>query len=267
MKKLSAAIITFNEEKNIGRCIDSLLPVADEIVVLDSFSTDKTISIAKEKGAVVYQQPFAGYLQQKNKAFQLASHQYILSLDADEALSNELADSIMKQKKSFSHIAYEMNRCNVYCGQNIKHGLWYPDKKIRLFDKQQAYCGGLNPHDKIILSQDAPVHHLDGDLMHYTYTSLQEYRQRNDEVSTTAAQSLFAKGKKTNWIKIIGSPLWTFVNGYFFKAGFLDGATGWTIAINTTRQSFQKYYKLYKMQQNADIAGSGKEWRTNFLSR
>jgi glycosyltransferase involved in cell wall biosynthesis len=266
MNKLSAVIITFNEEKNIGRCIDSLLPVADEVVVLDSFSNDRTTAIASQKGAVVYQQSFAGYFQQKNKAFQLASHNYILSLDADEVLSAELADSILKEKAALGNTAYQMNRCNIYCGRPIKRGLWYPDKKIRLFDKRIGYCGGLNPHDRIILPEKTTVKHLKGDLLHYTYNSADEYLERNEEVSTTAALSLFNSGKKIFWIKQLTSPAWTFINGYILKKGFLDGQTGWTIAVNTTRQSFQKYYKLRQLQNSAEQKTGLQQMKTDFSS-
>jgi glycosyltransferase involved in cell wall biosynthesis len=251
MNSISAVIITFNEEKNIGRCIDSLLEVADEVVVLDSFSSDRTTDIAAQKGAVVYQQSFAGYFQQKNKAFQLASHHYILSLDADEALSYELAAAIIAEKKTLQLTACQMNRCNVFCGKPIKHGLWYPDKKIRLFDKRTAVCGGINPHDKIILPANTPVKHLKGDLLHYTCSSTQEYLKRNEEISTVAARSLFENGRKAHWAKLLFSPAWTFINGYIFKKGFLDGSVGWMIAVNTARQSFQKYNKLRRLQQAA----------------
>lgn len=266
MNKISAVIITFNEEKNIGRCIDSLLPVADEVVVLDSFSSDRTTAIASQKGAVVYQQSFAGYFQQKNKAFQLASHNYILSLDADEALSAELAGSILKVKTALGNTAYQMNRCNIYCGRPIKRGLWYPDKKIRLFDKRIGYCGGLNPHDRIILPQKNPVKHLKGDLLHYTYNSADEYLERNEEISTIAALSLLNSGKKIFWIKQLTSPAWTFINGYILKKGFLDGQTGWTIAINTTRQSFLKYYKLRQLQNSAEQKTGLQQMKTDFSS-
>lgn len=266
MNKLSAVIITFNEEKNIGRCIDSLLPVADEIVVLDSFSTDLTTTIASQKGAVVYQQSFAGYFQQKNNAFQLARHNYILSLDADEALSYELANSIRTEKRTFTNTAFQMNRCNIFCGKPIKHGLWYPDKKVRLFDKRNAFCGGINPHDKIILPANTPVKHLKGDLLHYTCNSEQEYLNRNEEISSVAARSLFETGRKVHWAKLFLSPAWTFMNGYIFKKGFLDGSTGWTIAVNTARQSFQKYNKLRQLQQAAAEQPCLQQIKTDFSS-
>ena len=153
MKPLSAVIITYNEEENIGRCIDSLWQVADEVIVLDSFSTDNTVTIARHKGAIVKQNSFSGYKEQKNKALQFATYDYVLSLDADEALSPELICSILEAKKEFKYKAYFMNRYNNYCGRFINHGLWYPDQKVRLFDKQVAKWGGMNPHDKIELRE------------------------------------------------------------------------------------------------------------------
>ncbi len=252
MNKLSVVIITFNEEKNIGRCIDSVRTVADEIIILDSFSTDSTVAIALHKGAVVQQQSFSGYIRQKNKALHLASHDYVLLLDADEALSDELAASIMIAKQNFDKKAFSMNRCNIYCGRPIRHGLWYPDRKIRLFDKHMGACGGLNPHDKVILAEDCTVQQLNGDLMHYTYQSFDEYIVRNEEVSTTAAESIFNTGKKVHWSKIFLSPLWSFINGYFLRLGFLDGQHGLVIATQTANQSYRKYHKLKQLHKKAN---------------
>jgi glycosyltransferase involved in cell wall biosynthesis len=251
MNKLSVVVITFNEEKNIGRCIDSAKTVADEIIVLDSYSTDNTVAIATAKGAIVRQQSFSGYIRQKNKAIELALYDYVLLLDADEALSDELAASIKTAKQNFNNKAFVMNRCNIYCGRPIRHGLWYPDRKLRLFDKRIGSCGGLNPHDKIILREDRLIEHLEGDLLHYTYQSLDEYLIRNEEVSTTAAESIFNSGKKVHWSKILLSPLWAFINGYFFRLGFLDGQHGLVIATHTANQSYRKYYKLKQLQKKA----------------
>jgi glycosyltransferase involved in cell wall biosynthesis len=251
MNRLSVVIITFNEASNIGRCIDSVKTVADEIIVLDSFSTDDTVNIASQKGALVYQQKFTGYIQQKNNAIQLSSYNLVLSLDADEALSEELAASIAIAKADDKTAAYSMNRCNIYCGHPIRHGLWYPDRKLRLFDKRYGYCGGLNPHDKIILSQPVPNVQLKGDLLHYTYKNYKEYQERNEEVSTVAATSLFNSRSKVHWSKIYLSPVWAFLNGYFLRLGFLDGWHGLVIACQTTSQSFKKYYKLRQLQKQS----------------
>jgi len=249
MKPLSAVIITLNEENNIGRCIDSLWHVANEIIVLDSFSSDNTVAIAKEHGAIVRQEMFAGYKEQKNRALKFTNYDYVLSLDADETLSPELIAAILNAKKDFKFKAYSMNRYNHYCGRFIKHGLWYPDKKIRLFDKRIANWGGMNPHDKIVLQQNAKVQFLKGNILHYTFNSVEEHLERNERMSSIAAQSIFDSGKKKHWSKIILSPLWSFINGYFLRLGFLDGYYGWIIAIQNAHLSFLKYQKLQRIKK------------------
>jgi glycosyltransferase involved in cell wall biosynthesis len=249
MNTLSVVIITYNEAKNIRRCIESVHKVADEIIVVDSFSDDDTVKISEEAGAVVRQSEFSGYIKQKNKAINLASHNYVLLLDADESLSEELSDSIREAKKNFNFKAYSMKRCSIFRGKYIRHGLWYPDKKLRLFDKCFGFCGGLNPHDKIIMQVDTEVKLLKGDLLHYTYDSLEEYRDRNYEVSTVAAQSLYDAGIKRSRLKIIFSPLWAFINGYFLRLGFIEGYNGFIIAVHTAQQSFLKYQKLRQLQK------------------
>jgi glycosyltransferase involved in cell wall biosynthesis len=254
MKSLSAVVITWNEENNIGRCIDSLRHVADEIIVLDSYSTDNTVTIARKMGAIVKQENFTGYIEQKNKALQLTTHDYVLSLDADEMLSKKLIDSILEAKKEFKHQAYFMNRYNNYCGRFIKHGLWYPNQKLRLFDKHIASWGGMNPHDKIELRENKTAAFLQGDILHFGYDTINEHIHRNQELSSIAAWSLFEDGKKQYWPKIILSPVWSFFNGYFLRLGFLDGYYGLVIALLTANQSYLKYQKLRRLQkQNKKI--------------
>src|ERR1044072_8351437 len=140
--KISVIIITLNEEKNIGRCLDSVQPVADEIVVLDSFSSDNTLAIARSKGAIIHQYPFNGYIEQKNKALTYAVNDYVLCLDADEALDEKLENAILQLKANATpSVAYTMNRGTYYCGKFIKHGSWYPDRKLRLFNRRGAKGG------------------------------------------------------------------------------------------------------------------------------
>jgi len=253
---LSVIIIAFNEENCIGRCIDSVKKVADEIIVLDSFSTDATVEIARSKGAIVRQEKFRGYIEQKNRALQLSSHNFVLSLDADEALDQQLVKSILAAKKKLSVKAYKMNRCANYCGQFIRHGLWYPDQKIRLFDKRIAIWGGTNPHDKVELAQKTPVKHLKGNILHYSYKNIEDHIQQNNHFSTISARTLFERGKRSGWSKIVVNPLWAFINGYILRAGFLDGFYGFVIAINASHYTFMKYIKLYRMQRQADRKGA-----------
>lgn len=250
MELLSVVIITYNEEKNIGRCIDSVKEVADEIVVLDSFSTDKTVQIAEAKGAYVYRQKFAGYIAQKNKALEFAEHNYVLCLDADEALDDELKASVLRAKKGFVFKAYKMNRCANYCGKFIRYGSWYPETKVRLFDKRFLHWGGFDPHDKIIVPSSIAICPLKGDLLHYICDTVADHKKRNDNFSMIAARSLHKAGKKTNWLKILASPAWSFLNAYFLRVGFLNGYYGLAIAYHQARYHFLKYAKLYKLQRN-----------------
>jgi glycosyltransferase involved in cell wall biosynthesis len=246
---LSVIIISYNEEKNIGRCIDSVKKIADEIILLDSYSTDRTVAIAKSKGVIVKQSVFNGHIEQKNRALELSSHNLVLSLDADEALSRKLAESILAVKKQ-SHIkAYRMNRCTSYCGKFIRHGLWYPDRKVRLFDKRTARWGGVNPHDKVVLAKDAAVIHLKGDILHYSYNTIAEHLLQNNYFSSVSAQALYEKGKRFQWWKVFVNPLWSFINGYFLRAGFMDGMYGFIIAINSSHYTFLKYIKLHELQR------------------
>jgi glycosyltransferase involved in cell wall biosynthesis len=249
MEKLSVAIITLNEERNIGRCIDSVKNIADEIIVLDSFSGDKTVEIARSKGAKVIQQAFAGYIEQKNDAIRYTSNNYVLCLDADEALDEPLQQSIMQIKNNFTAAGYTMNRCTWYCNKFIRHGSWYPDRKLRLFNKSLAKWGGINPHDKVVFHQPQKTTHIKGDILHYSYNSLEEHEAQNNKFSTIAAESYWQQGKKTGLLKIIVSPCWAFLNSYLFRLGFLDGLYGFIIARNIAQLTFLKHSKLYLLQK------------------
>lgn len=249
MYRISGVIITFNEEQNIARCIASLQKVADEIIVLDSLSTDKTVCIARSMGAIVHQEKFRGYIDQKNMAMKLASNDYILSLDADEELDEQLISSILEEKKKLVHRLYSMNRCTSYCGHFIRHGLWYPDKKIRLFDRKIAAWGGLNPHDRIVAPAQYKPAHLKGEILHYSFRTPEDLAWQNNRLSSIAAASLYAAGKRSNWYRLLVHPAWAFMNGYFFRGGFRDGTDGFVIAVHTAHQVFMKYSKLYRLQR------------------
>lgn len=256
MTAISVVIITFNEEKNIGRCIDSVKNIADEVVVLDSESTDNTVAIAKEKGAVVHLQSFLGYVEQKNKALSFANNQYVLCLDADEAIDAELEKSILSLKQNISGKAYTINRCTNYCGKFIRYGTWYPDKKLRLFDKNAAEWAGINPHDMVVPFSSVTVQQLKGEILHYSYYSLEEHIVQNNRFSTISAEAYFKKGKRSSWFKMIANPAWAFVNDYFLRRGFLSGFYGFVIAKNIAHLTFMKYYKLYALQKNLPVRAS-----------
>jgi len=250
MIALSVVIITYNEEKNIERCMDSVKTIADEIVVLDSFSTDRTAAIVRESGGHLHQQVFAGYGAQKNAGMSLAAHPYILFLDADEFLSEQLCASILQEKeKGFTHDGYSMNRLNNYCGQWIRHGSWYPDKKTRIVHREKG-CWSLDiVHETLEPSPGADIAHLKGDLLHHTYSNFDEHIEKNNRYSRMSAQLLYEKGKRTQGFKIVFNPFWAFFTSYFLRAGFLDGFYGFVIAINIAHLTFLKYIKLYQLQQ------------------
>ncbi|MBC7829366.1 MAG: glycosyltransferase family 2 protein [Chitinophagaceae bacterium] len=253
MRALSVIIITFNEEKNIGRCIDSVKEIADEIVILDSYSTDNTLEVARNRGAVIFQQKFQGYGPQKNAALQLSSHDLVLSLDADEALSNTLIREIQTEKRISGHEAYMMNRCTNYCGKFIRHGSWYPDKKIRLFSKKIAKWNNEMIHERIEMLPDTRIKQLSGDILHYSFNSIAEHVAQNNKFSTISAETSFKNGRRTNLFKVIVHPSWAFLLSYILKLGFIDGFYGFIVAVNISHLTFMKHTKLMTLQRALKI--------------
>ena len=247
---LSVVIITLNEELNISRCIPSVLQVADEIIVVDSLSSDNTKAICLSFPVTFIEQPFLGFIEQKNFALQKANHQYILSLDADEALSEGMIAFIKQEKtKGFSSDAYGFNRFNNYCGQWIKHGTYYPDKKIRLVKSDVATWGGQNPHDKLIPAEGASIQYVKVDILHYIYRRYDEHMAQMNKFSTIAATALFQKNKKPSYLKAILNPAWAFFYAFFLRLGFLDGWNGYMIAKLQAFQTFGKYSKLIQLHK------------------
>lgn len=249
MNGISGIVISYNEEKKIGACLAALQQVADELIVLDSFSTDHTVTIARQCGARIIQSEFSDYISQKNKALALASYNYVLLLDADEVLSDHLVISIREEKKHLKHEVYFFNRLTSLAGTFISYGLWYPDRKPRLFKKQNVFFGGLNPHDKLLMKIKSTSKKLNGKLLHLAFDTIEEYKESNHKVSSIAAQAMFDAGIKFSWAKIVCSPVWAFVNGYILRLGFLNGRKGWIVAAGTTRQCFYKYKKLKQIYQ------------------
>ena len=248
--KISAVVITANEEKNIERCLRSLIDLVDEIVVVDSFSEDKTIVLAESFGAKVIQHKFEGYVEQKNYAITCASNEWVLSLDADEALSEALKSALVKAKDELKEdVVYSVNRLNNFCGQWIKYCGWYPDVKLRLFHKSAGEWAGRNPHDKFIVKEGVGVERIKGDLLHYTFYTLEEHNKQIDKFSGIAAQAYYEKGIRSNALNLIFSPLFKFLRNYVVKLGFLDGYYGWLICIRSARATYLKYDKLKKIQE------------------
>lgn len=249
MIKLSGVIITYNEEEHLEKCLASLVNVVDEIVVVDSFSTDKTPEICKAFNVTFIQHEFEGYIEQKNYALSLASHNYILSLDGDEALSDTLKKSILEVKENWVFDGYYCNRLNNYCGQWIKHSDWYPDKKLRLFKKGSGEWKGINPHDTYTLKKGLKAGKLKGDLLHWIYRDYQEHNLKVEKFSTIAANAYYKLGKKSSLFKIVFRPSWAFFKAYFLRFGFLDGLNGFVICVQTFNVTFLKYIKLYELHK------------------
>lgn len=248
MIHLSAVIITYNEERHIGHCIASLQGIADEIVVLDSYSTDQTEAICHSYAQVRFvQQPFVGYGQQKNAAIDQAQHRYILSLDADEVLSDELRQQILAVKNDWRFDAYGFNRRNYCCGYWVRHGGWYPDRKLRLFDRRKAVWAGSNPHEHLALTRGATSSWLSGDLWHNTLESMAHFAAQNNRYSTLQAEDRWQRGQRSvGWYHLAAKPCWRFISTYFLQLGFLDGKMGFIIACQAAHTVFLRYAKLYE---------------------
>lgn len=253
MIKLSAVIITYNEEEHLEKCLGSLKHVVDEIIVVDSFSTDRTVEICKANSVTIIQQKFLGYIEQKNFALSKATNNYILSLDGDEALSEELKESILETKKNWINDGYYCNRLNNYCGQWIYHSDWYPDRKLRLFKKDAGEWKGLNPHDRFTLNNPKNLGKLKGNLHHWIYRDYKEHNEKIEIFSTIAAKSYFEEGKRSTIWKIIYRPIWAFFKAYFLRLGFLDGLNGFIICVQTYNVTFLKYIKLFELQRKKNL--------------
>jgi glycosyltransferase involved in cell wall biosynthesis len=252
MEKLSVVILTYNEERNIGRCIESVKNLGDEILVVDSFSNDQTESICRQHGVKFIQHVFEGYIEQKNYAMRAAAHDLVLSLDADEALSPQLFASIKKAVANRDADGYAMNRLTSYCGKWIYHSGWYPDTKLRLFDRTKGKWGGYNPHDRFEMNAGAVKKHLAGDILHYSYYTFDEHKKQVKRFADISAKALYEQGNRSGFLKLIYKPVARFFRTYFVKAGFLDGRAGFTIARMTAWASYLRYSQLLDLQKKHD---------------
>lgn len=247
MHKISVVIITLNEEKNIQRCLNAVKDIADEIVVVDSFSTDKTKEICLQHKVRFIEHRFEGHIEQKNWAAAQATYDFVLSLDADEVVSEELKQSILEVKANKEFDGYYFNRLTSYCGQWIKHCGWYPDKKLRLWDRRLGSWTGINPHDRFELQAGYTQKYLKGDLLHYTYNSISEHVAQYNKFTEIGAREAFKKGKKSNLFIAFYKSVWKFKRDYIFKLGFLDGYYGFIICRLSANATFLKYIKLREL--------------------
>lgn len=243
MSKISACIISFNEEAKLRDCLESLKDVVDEIVVVDSLSTDRTKAIAAEYTDKIYDQKFLGHIEQKNLAISKASHDWILSLDCDERLSDQLKASILAVKGNLNgDSAYRMARKTFYVYRWLNH-CWYPDFKVRLFNRNHAKWGGTNPHDHIELQQGT-IQTLSGDLYHYSFNSIAEHIHTLNNFTEIGADEIIKRNKPVNiftpWLR----GFWTFLKLYLLKRGVLDGYAGLVVSTLSGIHVFVKYNKV-----------------------
>jgi (heptosyl)LPS beta-1,4-glucosyltransferase len=246
MPSLSATLITLNEAANIERAIRSL-SAADEILVIDSGSTDGTVEIARRLGARVIEHPWAGFAAQKNFAASAASHDWILSLDADEELNADARQAVLAWKKSSPRsTAFRFARRARYLGRWILHSGWYPDWKIRLYDRRSAKFEGGYVHESV--KTNGPVETLAGEILHYTCDSLADHKKRIEFYTDLAAREMLDRGERAGALERLAMPPWTFFNSYFLRLGVLDGAPGFLIARMAARYVRSKYAKALALR-------------------
>lgn len=253
--KISGCIISYNEEAKIEDCLKSLKDIVDEIVIIDSGSKDGTIKIAKKYTNRIYHKDFLGHVAQKNYCISKAKHEWILSLDCDERLSNKLKRTIVKIKNSESNYdAYKMPRRTFYVYQWLKH-CWFPDYKIRLFNRKKAKWQGINPHDMVQPVKNSRIKRLQEEILHYSFDSISDHLKTIDFFTEIAANHLIERNKKATLFTALSHSWWIFIKIYFFKFGFLDGLAGFTVAKLSSYHVFTKYIKLIfkkrkKIEQN-----------------
>lgn len=247
--KITATVITFNEEHNIGEALESL-SWADEIVVVDSESIDRTVEIARSFTERVHVRPWPGYSAQKNFAAEQASNDWIFSLDADERVSEALARDLQQLKLGVPphSYAFEMPRLTFYLGRWIRHSGWRPDYKLRLYDRRRARWRGDYVHET--LEVEGSVTRLSGDILHYTVRDASEHHLRMDRYTTLAAEQSYSQGKQASLSSLFVSPAAVFLRSYILKLGFLDGVPGLAIARFAAHYEFLKNLKLWEMKRN-----------------
>jgi glycosyltransferase involved in cell wall biosynthesis len=250
MISLSVVIIAFNEEKDIGRCLESVKGLADEILVLDSFSTDATEKICRTFGVRFEQHAFDGYVNQKNRAMRMARNDHILSLDADEALSPELQEEIKGILNNWDRDGYSFNRRNSYCGHWMRHTTWYPDRKLRLFVRTKAEWSGADPHDFIRMEPGSRVRHLHGDLLHWPVHTREEQTAKVEHFARVSANHHFQKGKRARRGSALIHSGWRWFREYVIRFGFLDGKAGWQVSSSAALYVWRKYYYLRQLYES-----------------
>lgn len=249
--KISVVIITKNEAHIIGVTLQSIQQLTDDIVIVDSGSTDDTVAICRTFNARIIETGWAGYGINKNMGIDAAKYDWILSLDADEAIDTILLKELLRLPLQNEQEVFEMRFKNFFCGKRVRFGEWGFDKHIRMFNRKQARWNNAAVHENLLLPANAQKTLLSGHILHYTVHSMQEYRNKTDHYAHMNAKKYHAAGKKSGFIKQYLSPVFAFLQHYIVRLGFLDGAVGFIIAKTTARYTFLKYRYLKEM--NSDV--------------
>lgn len=242
---ISACVIVYNEERVIARCLESL-QWADEVVIVDAFSTDRTVEIARRYTDHVFQHPWSGHVAQKNIALRYAQYAWVFAIDADEVVSEELRDRIRTVTAEAGALeGYFVRRRVFYLGRWVNHCGWYPEYKLRLFRRGRAAWGGVDPHDRILL--DGRAGRLQGDLYHYPYQDVSHHLEKINRYSSIAAEEMTKRGKRFHWWQVVVHPLVRFIKMYLLKRGFLDGGAGLMVCLLGALYVSMKYIKLWEV--------------------
>ncbi|MBT4762667.1 MAG: glycosyltransferase family 2 protein [Bdellovibrionaceae bacterium] len=243
---ISLVIITLNEENNIARCIQSV-PFADEVIIVDSGSSDKTLEIAESLGAKISFEKWQGFYHQKNKATELAKNDWVLSLDADEALGEDSQNEILDlMSGKLEYDGYIFPRLSFHLGRWIWHGGWYPDKQLRFFNKNKCHWKNTNVHEHVVGEN---IKLLKKPILHYVFKDLAHQVDTNNRYSGLGTQDLISKNKKFSLFRLVTKPISKFIECYFFKRGILDGMPGFIIAVSASYSIFLKFAKLWEYEK------------------
>lgn len=248
---ISAVVITFNEEKNIRDCFESIKWV-DEIIVVDANSTDKTVSICKEYTDKIFVKEWDGYSAQKNFGIEKAKGDWILSIDADERVTEKLKNEIISTSKSSEFDGYYIPRKAFFLDRWINHCGWYPDYQLRLFKKEKARFNKRDVHEGVELEPKAKIGYLKNDLLHYPYGDLAHYFEKFNEYTNLSSYELHKRNKKFHWYNLFMNPFLFFIKSYFLRLGFLDGLAGFAICAISSFNTLVKYAKLWESEKNKE---------------
>ncbi len=246
-ENVSVFIVCFNEEKQIRRCLDSI-KWCEEIIIVDSGSTDKTLEICREYTDKIFHKPWAGYVEQKRFALEKCQYDWVLNLDADEVLTPALSQEIMRELENSVYDGYFILRTVFHLDKWWRKGGWHPEYRLRLCKKSKTVWGGMDPHEKAIVT--GKTKKLNSELEHYSYKNIADQIARINNYSSTLANNLYASGERGNVMQIILNPISRFIKFYILKKGFLEGFPGFTMAVVDAFYVFLKYMKLWEIERN-----------------